>query len=214
LKLQLDADKASLMQFGDNLKLVEEQLAGFDEQQLALKQREADLVEADRLVGTAKTADNTWSATRQEADTEYLQATEALANARQEDLRADLTRRIGEALARVTALTEAIAKAEAEQVQLTAYRKLAVESEIEKADITCLRDQHSKLNELRIRQDAAATRVRFDIHSTANITLAGPCSPRAGTPTPSPTYSACAPSARNCSASRSSAAHCAGSPTN
>lgn len=173
LKVQLDADRASLKQFDDNLKLVEEQLTGFDEQQLALKQREADLVEADRLVHVAKTADDTWFASRQEADTAYLQATEALANARQEDLRADLARRISEAVARVTALTDAITKAEAEQVQLTAHRKLAVESEIEKSDITRLRGQHDKLNELRIRQEAAATRVRFDIRPTANITLAG-----------------------------------------
>lgn len=173
LKSQLDADRALLKQRDDNLKLVEEQLTSFDEQQLALQQREADLVEADRLVQAAKTAADTWSASRQAADTAYQQATEALTNARQQDLRADLTRRIGEALARVTALTEAIAKAEAEQVQLTAHRKLAVASEIEKSDITRLREQHAKLNELRIRQEAAATRLRFDIHSTASITLAG-----------------------------------------
>lgn len=172
-RVQLDADKASLKQFDDNLKLVEEQLAGFDEQQLALKQREADLLEAERIVQAAKTADDSWSASRQEADSAYQQAAESLANARQEDLRADLARRIGEALARVTALTEAIAKAEAEQVQLTAHRKLAIESDLEKSDITRLRDQHAKLNELRIRQEAAATRVRFDVHSTAGITLAG-----------------------------------------
>ena len=40
-----------------------------------------------------------------------------------------------------------------------------------------------------------------------------PCSPRAGMPTPSPTFSAFAPSARSFSASRSSAARCAASPT-
>ena len=173
LKVQLDVDKASLKQFDDNLKLVEEQLAGFDEQQRALKQREVDLLEAERLVQAAKTANDTWSASRQDADTAYQQATEALANARQEDLRADLTRRISEALARVTALSDAVAKAEAEQEQLNAHRKLAVESEIEKSDITRLRGQHAKLNELRIRQEAAATRVRFDVASAANITLAG-----------------------------------------
>ncbi len=38
--------------------------------------------------------------------------------------------------------------------------------------------------------------------------VASPCSPRAGTPTPSPTSSACAPSARSSSASRWSAAAC------
>ena len=173
LKLQLDADKASLKQFDDNLKLVEEQLAGFDEQQAALKQREADLLQAERMLQAAKTADDSWAVSHQQATAAYHQATEALAHARQHDLRADLARRIGEALARVTALTEAIAKAEAEQVQLTAQRKLAVESELDKPDIARLRDQHAQLNELRIRQEAAATRVRFDIHPTAHISLAG-----------------------------------------
>ena len=41
------------------------------------------------------------------------------------------------------------------------------------------------------------------------VVSASRCSPRAGTPTPSPTSSACAPSARSCCASRSSAAACA-----
>ena len=39
------------------------------------------------------------------------------------------------------------------------------------------------------------------------------CSPKAGTPTPSPTSWACAPSARNCSANRSPAGHCAAGTT-
>jgi hypothetical protein len=40
-----------------------------------------------------------------------------------------------------------------------------------------------------------------------------PCSPKAGTPTPSPMSSACAPSAPSFSANRSSGAPCAASPT-
>lgn len=171
--LQLDADKASLKKAEDTVGLVEEQLAGFDQQQSALKQREADLVEADRLVEAASTADDTWAASRRQADAAYAQASEALAHARQHELRADLSRRITEAQARVTALTDAIAKAEAEQLQLGAHRQLAIESEIDKADITRLREQHGKLTELRIRQDAAATRVRFEIHPNATVTLAG-----------------------------------------
>ena len=173
LKGQLDSDRLSLKQLEDNLKLVEEQLGAFDEQQRALKLREADLVEAERLVLTAKTADDGWVTSRTDAETAYQQAAEALAQARERDLCADLNRRIADANSRTAALAEVIAKAEMEQAQLNAHRKLAVESELEKSDITRLRDQHAKLNELRIRQEAAATRVRFDVAPTANVTLAG-----------------------------------------
>ena len=173
LKGQLDSDRVSLKQLEDNLNLVEEQLGAFDEQQRASRQREADLVEAERLVLAAKTADDGWVTSRTDADTAYQQAAEALAQAREKDLRADLNRRVADANSRVAALTEVIAKAETEQAQLNAHRKLAAESELEKSDITRLRDQHAKLNELRIRQEAAATRVRFAVASAANVTLAG-----------------------------------------
>ena len=173
LKGQLDADGASLKQLDDNFKLVEEQLGAIDEQQRSLKQRVADLVEAERLVLAAKATDDSWVTSRTDAESAYQQAADALAQAREQDLRADLTRRIADANSRVAALAEVIAKAETEQAQLNAHRKLAVESELEKSDITRLRDQHAKLNELRIRQEAAATRVRFDVAPTANVTLAG-----------------------------------------
>ena len=173
LKGQIDADKAALNQRDDNLKLIDDRLAEFAERQCALKQRQADLLEAERLLLAAKAADDGWVTARTDADSSYRQATEALALSRQEELRAELARRIAEAQSRAVALTEAIAKAEAEQAQLNAHRQLAVVLELEKSDITRLRDQQAKLNELRIRQEAAATRVRFDVASTANVTLAG-----------------------------------------
>lgn len=173
LALQLDTDTASLKQLDDNYKLIAEQLVGFDEQQRALKQREADLADAERDMQAAKSADDTWAAARGDADTAYQDATETLAQARQEDLRLDLARRISDAQARVSTLTDLMAKAESEQAQLQAHRTLAIESEMRKADIDRLRDQHAKINELRIRQEAAATRVRFEVDSTADVTLGG-----------------------------------------
>ncbi len=172
LKLQLDVDTAMLRKLGDNRQLIEEQLASFAEQQRALQQREADLSEAERLVLQATSAAHAWSASRLDADTAEQDASAALERALQEDLRADLARRIGEARAHAATLTHAIAMAEAELAQLNVQRNLAVESELAKADITRLREQHARLNELRIRQEAAATRVQYDIYPAANITLA------------------------------------------
>ncbi|WP_088284076.1 ATP-binding protein [Ideonella sp. A 288] len=173
LRLQIDVDRASLRQVEDTLKLVDEQLAGHEDQHRALRQREADLLEAERLVQSAGQADDTWAAARREAQATCDQAAEALVQAQQADLRATLARRVGDALARITALTDAIGRAEAEQAQLSAQRRLAVETELGKADLARLRDQHARLTELRIRQDAAATRVRFDIAAGAKLTLAG-----------------------------------------
>ena len=136
LKGQLDSDRASLKQIEDNRKLVGEQLGAFDEQQRASRQRESDLFEAERLVLAAKNADDGWVTSRTDAETAYQQAADALAQAREWDLRADLDRRIADANSRVAALAEVIARAETEQAQLNAHRQLAVESELEKSDIT------------------------------------------------------------------------------
>ncbi len=172
MKLELDTDKASLKRLDDTHQLVADQLAAFDEQLRSLKQRDADLEKAEGLVESTQSALAAWEATLRDAENTYQRATEVLAHSRREDLRAELARRIADAQARISALTDLVHSAEAEQTQLQAHRKIALASEMKEADIIRLRDQQAKLNELRIRQEAAATRVYFEIDA-GNVTLAG-----------------------------------------
>lgn len=173
LKARLDADRAALAQADDKLGLVSEQIGSFDDQQRAYEARAAELQQAEARVQAAQSADDTWAAARQHAEADYRDAAEALAAARQEDLRADLARRIAEAQARAATLDDTIARAEAEQAQLIALRAQAVASELAKADLVRLRALRDALTELRIRREAAATRVRFDLDASAEVSLAG-----------------------------------------
>jgi AAA domain len=173
MKLQLDTDKASLMRLDDTHQLIADQLAAFDEQLRALRQRDADLTKAEALGQSTQSAAEAWGATLADAEGAYQRDTEVLAQSQHEDLRADFARRISDAQSRISALTDLIQSAAAEQTQLQAHRKIALASEINEAHIIRLRDQQAKLNELRIRQEAAATRIYFEINVAANVTLAG-----------------------------------------
>ncbi|MBK9573063.1 MAG: hypothetical protein IPO43_10165 [Rhodoferax sp.] len=94
-KRQLAADHAAQTQLKEKQKLIEDQLHGFDVQQKDLKSREQALLEAQTLASTQKAACESWAAKRLEAQTAHATAGESLAVARQEDLRADLTRHGG-----------------------------------------------------------------------------------------------------------------------
>jgi hypothetical protein len=94
-----------------------------------------------------------------------------LAISRQEDLRADLTRSAKQAQSRVATLSDTLVKAEAEQGNLVGLQKSIRDSQIEKKEITSLRDQQAKLNEIKIRREVAATRLRFNLLVGQSVTL-------------------------------------------
>ena len=173
LKVQIEGDLASQRQLHTSLGLVEDQITGFHNQERSLKQREADLQDAMQQVQIAESAEARWSQKRRDAEETYQQASTALGYARQQELRSDLTRRIGDAQSRISALTDAIAKAESELDQLSTLRKLAAESELDEAELDRLRQQHATLQEVRIRQEATATQLHFNLAPTAQISLDG-----------------------------------------
>ena len=173
LKERIETDLASLRRLDDNIGLAEEQVAGFDAQQRSLGTRAAEMQDAECQVQAAVAAEATWAQARRDAQVACESADAVLALAQQEDLRTGLLRRQNESLARVAALTDALARASAEQEQLHALRQRAAATEMAQADMVRLREQHARIAELQIRQEAAATRVRFDIAPGSDITLGG-----------------------------------------
>lgn len=171
LKGKLGADVSSLGQLKDKQKLIEEQLQSFDAQQCDLKMREEALADAQAKVLTQKAVSETWSAASIESESLYRAATESLGISRQEDLRADLTRKVAQAMSLVTSGSSVVAKAEAEQTHLTELQKTACETLLAKTDIGRLRDQQAKLYELRIRREVASTRLKFDLVPGVSISL-------------------------------------------
>ncbi len=173
LKARIDGDATSLKRLDDNLALVEEQIAGYDVQQRALGQRASELEQAERRLAAAASAETPWTLARRAAQAACERADFELALARQEELRDGLLRRQNETQARVASLADVLARASAELEQLHALRRLAVESELARADLVRLREQHARIAELRIRQEAAATRVVFDIAPDSSVMLGG-----------------------------------------
>jgi len=170
---QLDADKASLGQIDTTLRLLEEQLAGFEEQQRALALRETALAEAEAAVDAARSIQEGRVAIEEAAALTCRQTAERLARSRDADRRAQLVRQAEESQARVNALTEQIRQAEVEQVQLSQYQTLAAGTVLDKKEIARLREQAAAINELRIRQEVASTRVRFELSTGARVVLDG-----------------------------------------
>jgi hypothetical protein len=171
LKGQLDADRSALHQLAEHLRLVQEQLAGFDTQQAALQQRETALAAAQARVNAARAADTGRNAARLQAQAELDVANAALTRAQQADQRDTLAQNIEDAQARCSALAQALQKAQVEQAQLTQHMKEATQTEIAKADLERLREQQARIIELRIRQDAAATRLRYALQADATLRL-------------------------------------------
>jgi hypothetical protein len=173
LKGQLDADRVALLQAQEKQTLIEDQLDGFDVQQRTLSAREAALLQAQASVQALAQSSAAWAATAAAADASYRAAGAALALSRQEDQRTELMRQIDEARLCVARITLVIEKAQAEQLRLTELQQLVRSTALVKKDVTLLGTQQSRLSELRILQQAAATRLQFTLLPGVAVRLAG-----------------------------------------
>lgn len=154
-------------------ELLGQRLAAAQQQQQALAAREASLAAA-ALKHDQATALEARAVQADAAATEAGRtAREALALARQEDNRRVLSRQVADAGARSVDLDLLLQRAAAEGERALGLRREAAPLRIEPADLATLREQHTRLNELRIRQDAVATRLRFELLAGATVDLGG-----------------------------------------
>ena len=107
------------------------------------------------------------------ATTALRTAREALALARQEDNRSALTHQARDAQARATELATRLSGARSEDQRAASLRSEAARLRLEPADLAALRDRQRRLNELIIRQEAVATRLRFELDAGVTLDLAG-----------------------------------------
>lgn len=97
----------------------------------------------------------------------------ALALARQEDNRRVLAQQAADARTRAAELDSLLQRAAAEHERAASLKRDAARLRIEPRDLAALRDQHARLTELRIRQAAVATRLRFELEAGATVELGG-----------------------------------------
>lgn len=173
LNKTLTQDRNQLIHYDDKLKLLRQQIADYIKQTEDLVTRENSLARAIESVQLTTAAYAPFTARQQVAEAAYQQAREVLRLARQEDQRSMLQVRIQDAQPRLLALADAITATQSAQALLTDLRKLAVSSEIDKRDLSNLQKQHNALREMAIRQEAIATRLKFELVPGKSLTLNG-----------------------------------------
>ena len=173
LARQLEAERVSLRQVEDRLQLIEQQLAGFDEDQRALARREAGLADALQRLDAAAAIEIRRTAEHGQAEAACRVTAGALERARQGDLRRELALRCVDAEARVRDLDALLQRAGAEQARGEQLRQQAAATAIDAADVDRLRALAGDLDALRIRRQVVATRIRFELVDGAPVALDG-----------------------------------------
>jgi len=168
---QRDREREKLRQVTGLRELLAQRLRAAELQAQGLGTREAALVAAELQHERAGALEAQCVQADAAAAARLHAARDALALARQEDNRAVLTRQLADAQTRATELASLLQRAQAEIDRAAALRREAAPLRIEPADLAALRQQHTRLNELAIRQAAVATRLRFELDPGAAVRL-------------------------------------------
>ena len=167
------AEKLRAGEIEERIKLLRGQLDAFASQRQAAQTRATELESARQAQSAAAALVGQWMAQRTEAIARYEGARETLRLARQEDTRRGLTRQFDELRLKIDGSAGALARADAEQATVIELRRQAVACEIGPADLEALREQYRQIRELRIRQQAAATRLHFTLDDGRRIEVGG-----------------------------------------
>lgn len=173
LARRLESDTVALREADARVRLIEQQLAAFDEERRTLAQREHGLADAAQRLESAAELEQRRATAQAQADALCLAAATELDRARQRDLNDELSLRVGESAARIDELEARLRRCDAGQLRIGGLREQAAATAIDAADVDRLREQSRTLDALRIRQQAAATRIRFDIVDGASATFDG-----------------------------------------
>lgn len=172
LAARLESAREVLRRHDEHVKLVQQQLKGYDDQDKAREVREASLAVAVERNRVAQAALQRWTIEKKTAVTAYEAATKAAAAAQQADWRNELLRRSAEARAGIQSLAATLANAQAEESQLAVQRTRVTENEIAEGTVAQLRDLNMRLRDLRIRREVGSTRVQFAL-TADGVTLDG-----------------------------------------
>ena len=171
---QLETDRRRLRQLEDTRELLQLQCARVDADAKALAQRQQDLARAGQQLAETRNARARWDDERRAAQQAHDAADAELLAAQQRQRRSELQQQLQEAQAQIATLQASVAQARADHTQLLQLRaQAAAQVAPARDDMTLLRRQDQQLNELRIRQQAVATRLQFDLQPAAGVTLDG-----------------------------------------
>lgn len=158
-------------QIEDTLTPLRAQLDGFAMQEQTAARRRTELAAAEEGLRTAQLLARQWRTHNEGAGKRYEQARLTLNQARQRDTRQTLKREQAELQRRLDAAVATLRQADAEHGRLRAAQQQMAATGMRAADLTALRDQQRQIRELRLRQDAAATRLTFTLDEGRSLDI-------------------------------------------
>ena len=173
LKQRLDADRSSLAQLIQTKTLLQSQIAAFEAQENAARDREQESQRAQAqlevAVSAAKVARQQAEQVRQRAQV----AREALRLARQEALRSTLMGQRSDAGEAAKKLQQSLEKAGAEEGKLLKLRADAAAKQITKKEVAKLVEYDQAVREAHIKLQAVATRLRWELLDGVQVDAVG-----------------------------------------
>ncbi|WP_298622116.1 AAA family ATPase [uncultured Zoogloea sp.] len=167
----LSAARQQAGQFDARVRLLRQQLDTLARQEEDARRRHTDVIEAARRADDARRQSAQWQARHADAARAADTARQALRLARQEDTRQQLAAQLATLRQQAADGAARLTEAETAQAALRALQAQAAASRLDDADFTALRERQRKLDENRIRQSAAATRLQFALDDGRTIRI-------------------------------------------
>ena len=172
-RAELDQGKRSLSETERHFGLLEKQLLLAEAQRNDLTRRERAVVEAERALDDLQRGGVDPEANVREREARVVEAGQALETARALAMRVDLVAQQGEAARALDRIATALEGATEQHTRVQAAQTALATQQVDAKELSLLRTEASRLAELRIRQQAVATQVRFALEPGIRMHLAG-----------------------------------------
>ena len=169
---QQQRESKELQQCRDSQKLCRDQLQGFAAQKEALAERDKIRQQAANQLSELKAAQASTTARLIDARNAHTQAREDLRLARHAERRVSVIRESNQLLQDLLTLKESLNHAQSLQTQITQQRAQLQAKAVNPTQLKRLKKLDRELDELRITQQAVATRLRFELLPGQTLQLA------------------------------------------
>jgi hypothetical protein len=173
LQDMLAMERTQAAQWESRVDLARNRLEAFAAEERAAADRQQELDRAMAVQASSAALADPWRAKLGQAETALAAARERLQRARQAEARHQLARDRVAVKARLDAVAQAVAQAEAEQLRLIAHQRQAAACRIDDETLRRLREAHLTLRELELRQAGVATRLRYALRDGRRIEVGG-----------------------------------------
>ena len=173
LKQRLDADRSTSAQLVQTKALLQSQLASFETQEKAARDREQESQRAQAQLDSADSAAKVARQQTEQVRQRAQAAREAFRLARQEALRGTLMGQRNDATEKAKKLQKSLKKAEAQEAKLLTLRANAAAMQITKKEVAKLVEYDQAVREAHIKLQAVATRVRLELLEGVQVEAVG-----------------------------------------